>query len=37
MYWHVTKAFKAAVKNRRVNIISYIINELEMSLNHEAF
>eukprot|EP00347_Sterkiella_histriomuscorum_P010696 403375277 len=37
MYWHVTKGFKAAVKNRRVEIIEYVINELELSLNHETF
>jgi len=32
MFWHVTKAFKAAVKNRRLNIIQYVIDELELSL-----
>lgn len=37
MYWHVTKAFKAAVKNRRLDVIEFIINDLELSLNHEAF
>ncbi|CDW81211.1 ankyrin repeat domain protein [Stylonychia lemnae] len=37
MFWHVTKGLKAAVKNRRINIITYIIDELEMSLQHEAF
>jgi hypothetical protein len=37
MFWHVTKAFKAAVKNRHLPIIEYIINDLELSLEHEAF
>lgn len=32
MFWHVTKAFKAAVKNRKIDIVEYIINELELSL-----
>ena len=37
MFWHVSKGFKAAVKNRHVDLIEYIIKELEMSLDHEAF
>jgi succinate dehydrogenase flavin-adding protein (antitoxin of CptAB toxin-antitoxin module) len=37
MFWHVTKAFKAAVKNRHLPLIEYIINDLELSLEHEAF
>jgi succinate dehydrogenase flavin-adding protein (antitoxin of CptAB toxin-antitoxin module) len=37
MFWHVSKGFKAAVKNRHINLIEYIINDLGMSLDHEAF
>lgn len=37
MFWHVTKALKAAVKNRHLSIIEYLINECELSLDHEAF
>ena len=37
MYWHVQRAFKAAVKERQLNVIEYIIDELQMSLKHEAF
>ena len=37
MFWHVSKGFKAAVKNRHIEVIEFIIKELEMSLDHEAF
>ena len=37
MFWHVTKAFKTAVKNKQLELIKYMINDLELSLDHEAF
>jgi len=37
MYWHVTKAFKAAVKNKQLAIVRYLIDDLGLSLDHEAF
>jgi hypothetical protein len=37
MFWHVSKAFKVAVRNKRLNIIEFIIEDLDMPLNHEAF
>ncbi len=38
MFWHVTKALKAAVKNKHVDVTRYIVDEpLFVSLNHEAF
>ena len=37
MYWHVTKAFKAAVKNKQLPIVRYLIDDLRLSLDHEAF
>lgn len=38
MFWHVTKALKAAVKNKHVDVTRYIVDEpLYVSLNHEAF
>ena len=37
MFWHVTKAFKAAVKNRHLGLIRYMIDDLELNLDHEAF
>ena len=37
MYWHVTKSLKAAVKEKHVNIVRFIIDELLLSLDHEAF
>jgi hypothetical protein len=37
MYWHVTKSLKAAVKNKHVDVTRYIIDELNLDLDHEAF
>merc|ERR1712227_94927 len=37
MYWHVSKGFKAAVKAKKLNIIEFIIEELDMPMNNEAF
>lgn len=37
MFWHVTKALKAAVKNKHIEMVSFLIDELGLSLNHEAF
>jgi hypothetical protein len=37
MFWHVTKALKAAVKNKHLLIVRYIIEELHVDLDHEAF
>ncbi len=37
MFWHATKALKAAVKNKHVHLVRYMIEELKMDLNHEAF
>jgi hypothetical protein len=37
MFWHVSKAFKAAVKHKKLNIIEFIIEDLDMPLFHEAF
>ena len=37
MFWHVTKGLKAAVKNKQIALIHYIIEDLHVSLNHEAF
>ncbi len=37
MYWHVIKGFRAALKEKHLNVIKYCIEELELSLNHEAF
>jgi len=37
MYWHVTKGLKAAVKNKQVEFVAYLIDELQVSLDHEAF
>ncbi len=37
MFWHVTKGLKAAVKNRHLHVIQFIIDDLQLSLDHEAF
>jgi hypothetical protein len=37
MYWHITKAFKAAIKNKCYDIVDFIIEDLNLSLDHEAF
>jgi len=37
MFWHVTKGLKAAVKNKHLNVVRFIIEELRVSLDHEAF
>ena len=37
MYWHMTKCFKAAMKARKLNMVEFIIEDLDMPLNHEAF
>jgi hypothetical protein len=37
MFWHVAKSFKAAVKFKQLNIIEFIIEDLDLPLAHEAF
>ena len=37
MFWHVQKAFKEAVKYRSLQIIHYIVEDLEIDLNHTSF
>lgn len=37
MFWHVSKGFKAAVRNQRLNIIEFIIEELDMPMHNDAF
>ena len=37
LYWHLTKCLKAAIKNKRMLIIEFIIEDLDMPLGHEAF
>jgi len=37
MFWHITKAFKAAVKHKQLLIIEFIVEDLDTPLNHEAF
>lgn len=37
MYWHITKALKEAIKHQQLEVIDFIIEELDTPLNHEAF
>ena len=37
MFWHITKAFKAAVKHKKLQVIEFIVEDLDTPLNHEAF
>lgn len=38
MFWHVQKAFKATVKAKKLKMIEFIIEDLDLPLgNHEAF
>ena len=37
MFWHVSKSFKAAVKSQRLNIVEFIIEDLDMPMNNDAF
>lgn len=37
LYWHITKCLKAAIKNKRMLVVEFIIEDLDMPLNHEAF
>ena len=34
MYWHVQKGFKAAVKHKKLEIIEFVIEDLDMPLNY---
>lgn len=36
-FWHVQQAFKVACKNKHLFIIEHIIEDMGMTLNHEAF
>lgn len=37
IFWHVTKGLKVAVKNKHVELVRYLIDDLRLSLDHEAF
>ena len=37
MYWHMQKCFKAALRAKQLKMIEFMIEDLDMPLNHEAF
>eukprot|EP00349_Pseudokeronopsis_sp_Brazil_P007697 CAMPEP_0202967724 /NCGR_PEP_ID=MMETSP1396-20130829/12724_1 /ASSEMBLY_ACC=CAM_ASM_000872 /TAXON_ID= /ORGANISM="Pseudokeronopsis sp., Strain Brazil" /LENGTH=73 /DNA_ID=CAMNT_0049693137 /DNA_START=62 /DNA_END=283 /DNA_ORIENTATION=+ len=37
MFWHVQKAFKAAIKARALDVLDFIVNDLLLNSDHEAF
>ena len=37
MFWHVQKAFKEAIKYRKLFIVEFIVEELDIKLSHECF
>jgi len=37
MFWHIQKAFKEAVKYRKLFIVEYIVEELDIKLSHDCF
>jgi hypothetical protein len=37
MFWHVSKCFKVALKEKIMNMIEFMIEDLDLPLYHEAF
>ena len=37
MFWHIQRAFKEAIKNRKHFIVEYIVEELDIKLSHDCF
>mmetsp|Transcript_21383 Transcript_21383/g.20551 ORF Transcript_21383/g.20551 Transcript_21383/m.20551 type:complete len:98 (+) Transcript_21383:75-368(+) len=37
MFWHIQKAFKAAIKNKHYGVVDFLVNDLLLSTDHEAF
>ena len=36
-FWHVQQAFKEAVKHRHLFLIEHIVEDMGLSINHQAF
>jgi hypothetical protein len=37
LYWHMVKCFKQCYRDKKLEFLSFIIDEVDMPLNHEAF
>lgn len=37
LYWHMIKCFKYAFSKDKVEVLEFIIDKVDMPLNHEAF
>ena len=37
MFWHMTKCFKLSLRDQKLDFIEFMIEDLDMPLNHETF
>ena len=37
LYWHIVKCFKLAYRERKIEMLQFMIDDLDMPLKHEAF
>ena len=37
MYWHVTRAFKIALRHKSLLVIEHLVEDLDIDLTHESF
>ena len=37
MYWHVTRAFKIALRHKSLLVIEHLIEDLDLDLTHQSF
>ena len=37
MFWHITKAFKEAVKHRHLLLLEYFVDDLGIDIKHDSF
>ncbi len=37
VYWHVTKAFKTALRHKSLKVIEHLVEDLDVDLTHDSF
>jgi len=37
MYWHVTRAFKIALRHKSLLVIEHLVEDLDLDLTHQSF